>query len=88
MPRPYLRRPELGLLGGLLGLALALPAPARSLPPVPDSLRAAYRAAPRPDAERLAVLPRIAYAYLEPLDSAGVLDYGAAAARLACRPRG
>ncbi len=68
------------LLGGL-----ARPALAQRLPPVPDSLRAAYRAVPRPDAARLAVLLRVAYAYIEPLDSAGVLAYGRAAELLARR---
>ena len=42
----------------LAGAHLARPAAARSLPPVPDSLRAASHAAPRPDAERLARRPR------------------------------
>ena len=77
------RWPTWWVIGWLLGCGLAVPASGQPLPPVPDSLRAAYQAAPRPDAARLAVLLRIAYAYIEPLDSAGVLDYGSAAERLA-----
>lgn len=70
------------LLAGLRG-----PGPAAAgvpqLPPVPDSLRQAYQAAPNPDASRLAVLLRIARVYSEPLDSAGMVAYAGAAERLA-----
>lgn len=87
MPRICFCPPARWLVGWLpawlLGCILTIPTIGQQLPPVPDSLRAVYQAAPRPNAARLAVLLRIAYAYIEPLDSAGVLDYGSAAERLA-----
>ncbi len=83
MLRIHFRRLVIGVFGGLIGGGGVAPAQGQTLPPVPDSLRAVYRTVPRPDAARLAVLLRIAYAYIEPLDSAGVLDYGFAAERLA-----
>ncbi|MBJ6110802.1 tetratricopeptide repeat protein [Hymenobacter sp. BT523] len=66
-------------------LPLAARAQVASLPPVPDSLRAALKAAPAAGAARAAVLLRIADAYWEPFDSAGVVQYAEEAERVARR---
>ena len=75
-----------------IGLVLASSAGglAQTLPPVPDSVRAAWQAAPPGTPGHAEVLFRIERAYVEPFDSAGVVGYAAAAvraARLAQQPR-
>ncbi|MDO7854741.1 tetratricopeptide repeat-containing sensor histidine kinase [Hymenobacter convexus] len=75
------------LIGGLLHLAgLAMAQSTPTLPPAPDSLRPALRAA-APGQARAAVLLRIADAYWEPFDSAGLVLYSEAAEREARQAR-
>ena len=71
------------LLAALAGPPVAHAQVRPALPPVPDSLRAAWQAAPPGTPGHAEVLLRIERAYVEPFDSAGVVGYARAAVQLA-----